>query len=212
MSKPGADHADFIPTRRTLLSRLKNLDDNESWRAFFNTYWKLIYGVALRAGLTSAEAQDVVQETVLAVTRSIGTFKYDPRACAFKTWLMRVTRSKVVNQFRSRDRHRLVQSLEGVPLDGGTPLDQIEDPSANVLEAAWEEEWAKNLMDAAIARVKRRVHAEQFQLFDFHVLKEWPVLKVSRTFEVSVGQVYLAKHRISKLLKKEVQTLETKGW
>jgi RNA polymerase sigma factor (sigma-70 family) len=211
MSKPDAARAEFIPTRRTLLSRLKNLDDNESWRTFFNTYWKLIYGVALRAGLTSPEAQDVVQETVLAVTRSIGTFKYDPNACAFKTWLMRVTRSRVLNQLRSRDKHRLVDPIEDLDLHGAH-LDQIADPSANALEAAWEEEWERNLMDAAIARVKRMVDAEQFQIFDFYVLKEWPVLKVSRTFGVSAGQVYLAKHRISKLLKQEVQTLETKGW
>ena len=57
--------ADFIPTRRTLLSRLKNFDDHLSWRNFFDTYWKLIYSVALKSGLRDAEAQEVVQETVI---------------------------------------------------------------------------------------------------------------------------------------------------
>jgi RNA polymerase sigma-70 factor (ECF subfamily) len=59
----------FIATRWSLLSRLRNLDDQASWQDFFNTYWKLIYGVALKAGLNDAEAQDVVQETVLTVVR-----------------------------------------------------------------------------------------------------------------------------------------------
>jgi RNA polymerase sigma factor (sigma-70 family) len=211
MNEPATQKTGFIPTRRTLLSRLKDLDDNESWRTFFNTYWKLIYGVALRAGLTSAEAQDVVQETVISVTKSIGTFKYDPNACAFKTWLMKVTRSRVLNQIRSNHRHRAVR----LDADEGTRtalMEQIPDPAVNGLEAAWEEEWEKNLMDAAITRVKRKVEAEQFQIFDFYMLKQWPVLKVSRTFGVSVGQVYLVKHRISKMIRKEVQTLESKGW
>src|SRR5580658_10178103 len=53
-----------IPTRRSLLSRLKNWNDNESWKTFFDTYWRLIYNTAVRAGLNDAEAQDVVQDTI----------------------------------------------------------------------------------------------------------------------------------------------------
>jgi len=58
---------ELIPTRRSLLSRLKDWDDQESWKDFFDTYWKLVYGVAIKAGLSDQEAQDVVQETVLSV-------------------------------------------------------------------------------------------------------------------------------------------------
>jgi hypothetical protein len=47
-------------TRASLLHRLKDLGDDKSWREFFLIYWKLIYTVAIRAGLTDAEAQDVV--------------------------------------------------------------------------------------------------------------------------------------------------------
>src|SRR5437867_10914593 len=54
---------EFIPTRQSLLSRLKNWDDKASWRDFFNTYWKLIYSIGLKAGMTAEEAQDLVQET-----------------------------------------------------------------------------------------------------------------------------------------------------
>lgn len=212
MSSPPPPAAEFIPTRRTLLSRLRNLDDQESWRTFFNTYWKLIYGVATKAGLSSAEAQDVVQETVLAVTRNIGEFKYDPSACAFKTWLLKVTRSRISNQFRSKNRHRAAHGSGADETWGTSLLEQIPDPAGSQLEAMWNEEWEKNLMDAAITRVKRKVDAEQFQIFDFYVLKGWPVLKVSQSFGVNVGQVYLTKHRVAKLIRREVQNLEAKGW
>jgi len=55
---------DLIPTQKSLLSRLKNWDDQSSWKTFFDTYWRLIYAFARRAGLGDAEAQDVVQFSV----------------------------------------------------------------------------------------------------------------------------------------------------
>ena len=39
-----------LATRRSLLSRLKQSDAEESWRQFFDTYWRLIYSTALGAG------------------------------------------------------------------------------------------------------------------------------------------------------------------
>jgi hypothetical protein len=69
---------DPIPTRYTLLSRLEDRGDQDSWKDFFDTYWRLIYSVAVKSGLTEAEAQDVVQETIISVARDIHKFKRDP--------------------------------------------------------------------------------------------------------------------------------------
>src|SRR5947207_15379471 len=44
---PEPEREEFIPTRQSFLSRLKSWDDQESWRQFFNTYWKLIYVAAV---------------------------------------------------------------------------------------------------------------------------------------------------------------------
>jgi Sigma-70 region 2 len=67
-----------LPTRASLLSRLHDLTDSDSWRAFFETYWRLLYNVARKSGLNDVEAQDVVQETVIAVARKMPEFRYDP--------------------------------------------------------------------------------------------------------------------------------------
>ena len=76
------------------------------------------------------------------------------------------------------------------------------------LESFWEQEWEANLLEAAMRRVKRRVKEEHYQIFDLYVLKQWPVRKVAQTLDVSVGQVYLAKHRISLLIRREIRALE----
>jgi len=84
-----------------------------------------------KAGLSPQETQDVVQETVLAATRNIGTFRYDPAACACKTWLLHVTRSRILNQYRRKNRDRAVQA----PTDesDATPLiERVADPAARL--------------------------------------------------------------------------------
>ena len=74
----------WIPTRRSLISRLRNWEDHTSWQEFFDTYWKLIYAVALKSGLNNTEAEDVVQETVLSIAKKMPSYEYDPARCSFK--------------------------------------------------------------------------------------------------------------------------------
>jgi len=207
MSLPSGDES--TPTRQSLLARLKNWEDKASWQDFFDTYWKLIYGVARRSGLKEAEAQDAVQETVLAVVRNIGRFEYDPARCSFKSWLMLITQQRIIWQLRKRvspaSPHAVHPSESTAP--GTDEIERIPDPASLDLTSVWDEEWQKNLFSAALERVKKKVRARQFQLFDLYVLQEWKAEEVARTLHVSVMQVYLAKHRISKLLAKEVQDL-----
>src|SRR2546429_595442 len=98
----GLDPGDSLQTRQSLLSRLRNWDDSESWNDFFTTYWRLIFNVAWKAGLTEAEAQEVVQLTVIEVSNKIGKFKYDPERGSFKKWLLQITRWRIQDQFRKR--------------------------------------------------------------------------------------------------------------
>jgi RNA polymerase sigma-70 factor (ECF subfamily) len=203
--------ADLIPTRKSLLGRLKDFEDNESWRDFFNTYWRLIYGFAIQRGLNHEEAQEVVQETVVAVAKSIGKFNYDPQVCSFKTWLLSVTRSKIANQFARRARHSAVASAPSDSSTGTGFLERIPDEQGAQLDKVWDAEWQKNLMDAAVQRVKRRVSIEQYQMFDLFVLKQWPARDVAKTLGVTIAHVYVANHRLSKLIRKEFEVLEAKG-
>jgi RNA polymerase sigma-70 factor (ECF subfamily) len=199
---------DFIPTRRSLLSRLKNWDDQESWRDFFNTYWKLIYGAAIKAGLTHAEAEEAVQETVITVTKKIKDLKYDPALGSFKGWLLNTTRWKIADQFRKRQRLDAPQPHRSDETRGTATIDRVPDPAGFDLDAVWDQEWEKNLVDAALQRVKRQVRPKQYQIFDLYVIRGWPVEKVTATLGVNTAQVYLAKHRISAAIKKEIQKLE----
>jgi RNA polymerase sigma-70 factor (ECF subfamily) len=198
-----------LPTRPSLLSRLKDLDDQESWRDFFDSYWNLIYRMAIVAGLTQAEAQDVVQETVITVAKNIQQFKYDPARGSFKGWLLQTTRWRIMDEFRKRG---TLPPQAPAPDPDNTrrtdPIERVPDPASRDFEQVYEEEWQKNLWNAALERVRRRVRPKQYQIFDLYVLQAWPVEKVRATLKVSTAQVYLAKLRLAARIKREVKRLE----
>lgn len=200
---------EFIPTRYSLLSRLQNWDDQESWKEFFDTYWRLIYSIALKSGLADAEAQDVVQETVICVAKDIHKFRRDRSLGSFKGWLRNLTRWRIAGQLRKRKPaiEQPERGLEhGLEAEG---LAQFPGPWNADLESAWETEWQSNLMEAALEHIKHRVKDEHYQMFDLNVVRQWPAKRVAQILEVNIAQVYLAKHRILALLKKEVRRLET---
>jgi RNA polymerase sigma factor (sigma-70 family) len=200
----------LLATRRSLVDRLENWEDRKHWQEFFDTYWKLIYSAARKSGLTDAEAQEVVQETVITVAKKVGKLRYDPAIGSFKGWLLQITRWRIADQFRKRDpaEGRRARSRD----DRATAtIERVPDPDAADLDALWEKEWQENLFTAAIARVKKKVDPKQFQIFDCYVRKEWPAQKVAAELRVSVGQVYLARHRVAALLKKEIKVLEKAG-
>ena len=194
---------DSIPTRYTLLSRLHDWDDQESWRVFFDTYWRLIYSVAIRSGLTEAEAQDAVQETVICVAKDIQKFKRDRSAGSFKGWLRNLTRWRIADQLRKRGRADLK-----VLVFTEEHAEVAQDSANGGLDELWEAEWRANLLEAATERVRLKVKEEHYQMFDLNVVKQLPAQQVAKRLGVNVGLVYLAKHRVSALIRKEVQLLE----
>lgn len=194
-------------TRRSLIMKLADWQDQRSWDEFYRTYWRLIYSVAMQAGLREQEAWDVVQETVLTIAKQARKNMYDPQRGSFKTWLWNVTRWRISDQFRQRRK----ETAPGVDAEGGEPvsLDFVSDSADSSFESIWEKEWQENLMKAALERVKMKVSPKQFQIFDYNVIRGMRAGEVHRKLGVSIAQVYLAKHRVGSLLNKEIRYLRS---
>lgn len=197
MAEPGDE---LIPTRATLIKRLKNWQDQASWQDFFDTYWSLIYGVALKGGLTRSEAEDVVQETLISVAKHMPTFKYDPSIGSFKGWLLNMTRWRITDHLRKR-KH---QSHDNQPEGDDTKIEREAAPTPPDLEKLWDVEWESNLLKAAVEKARRRLDPSQYQIFDFYVNKDWPPEKVAEKLSIPIAQVYLAKHRVTEAIRQEV--------
>ena len=198
-----------IATRASLLARLKNPEDQRSWEDFFNTYSRMIYGLAARSGLSDAEAQDALQETVIKVAEKMPNFQYDPAIGSFKSWLLTIARSRIIDTFRRRQRERARIVSNPNPASGTVAIERIADPASLNLDAIWEQQWKEGLLEAAVDRVRRRVSPKQFQLYDCNVRKQWPAEKVARMLGVTTAQVHLAKHRVTLLIKQQIRHIET---
>jgi RNA polymerase sigma-70 factor (ECF subfamily) len=205
---------DSYPTNPSLVRRLANTQDHQSWQEFNDLYGKLILGFAVKAGLTEDEAQEVVQETLIAAARHLPEFRYDPKKCSFKTWLLNMSNWRVQDQLRKRQSPSAPQPAHLPRDEEGTrtaTIERVPDPAGTGLETIWEDEWKKTLLDAALARVKPQVELKQWQIFDLYALKDWSVTDVAKALGISSGRVYLVKHRVSVLIKKELKRLERRA-
>ncbi len=202
--RPGWDAA-LAATRHSLLTRLKRTDDHDGWQRFFDTYAGVIRALAIRSGLSATEADDALQETLLSVAREMPGFRYDPAKGSFKAWLFQIARRRIVDQFRRRARQR----RDGD--DAGDVIANLPDGEADSLNQLWEDEWRQNQLQIAVERVKPKVAARQWQMFDLAALQNWPTEHICDLLGVNRAQIYMARMRIGRLLKAEMQALRPDG-
>lgn len=204
-----AEHSS-IQTRPSLLNRLSVGDDAEGWQEFYRVYGKLVRDFAIKAGLSDTEADEVVQETAIAVSRHLPEFRYDPEVCRFKTWLLNQTSWRIKDQLRKRERaERLVEAAPAPAPDKDrtATIERVADPAAVNLDALFETEWRRNLLEAALETIKTKFSLKQIQIFDLHAQKEWPARDVAKSLGVTLANVYVTKHRISAALRKEMERM-----
>ena len=87
-------------------------------------------------------------------------------------------------------------------------IDKVPDPAGNELDAMWEQEWQTNLLEAAVAQVKRTMDPQKYQIFDLYVNKGCSPEQVAAQFGISANLVYVTKHRVTEAIKAEVERLE----
>ena len=196
---------DASSTRKTLIERLRKTNsDTRSWSEFYDLYWKLVYSVALKAGLSPVDAEDAVQETFLKVSKHIKKFNYDPRKGRFRNWLCLITKQQVANHFRKANK------LPELPAfwneDPEKPFTEIPDPT-DQWDEIWEAEDRKHTMHLALTRLKDKVKPKPYQIFLAHCIKGMAVEEVSELLEVSANEVYLAKSRVMPMFEEEIKAL-----
>jgi RNA polymerase sigma-70 factor (ECF subfamily) len=179
------------------------LEDQQSWTEFCALYRKLIQSIALRSGLSDAEAQDVVQETFIIAARKIPNFRYDSTRGSFKSWIALITRRRIEKQLKKR----LLTSPSPADSTRTSTLHRL--PAPDSFQSTWDAEWERNLQTTALNRVKARLKPKQFQMFDLYALKGWSISEVGRALGVSATHVYVNKHRVLRQLRQELSRLQS---
>jgi RNA polymerase sigma-70 factor, ECF subfamily len=185
-----------MDTPPSLLERVRRPTDQEAWNRFVQLYTPLLLHWARRLGLQDPDAADLVQDVFAILVRRLPEFRYQPRQ-RFRGWLWTIT----VNKWRERRRVR-------------TATPQADDPGrldelavADGAEGMAEDEYRRYLTRRALEVMKAEFQPATWQAFWETVVDERPTAEVARELGLSENAVYLAKGRVLRRLRRELDGL-----
>ncbi len=191
-------------TRVSLLLRLRDSHDHEAWVEFVSLYESVIYRLLRRHGLQDADAREVMQEVLLAVSRSVDRWDPDRDRGSFRGWLRRVARNLVINWVKRGQRH--------VPATGDSGLqamlDRLPDP-AEPESAEFDHELRRALFQRAAEQVREEVQPATWQAFWRMAVEGATPAETARQLGMSAGAVRVAKCRVLARLQVAVRELES---
>ncbi len=184
-------------TRKTLLDRVKDRDDNEAWTEFYGLYAPLLFRYARARGLREGDADEVRDECLEVIARKMGDFEYDRSRGRFKGWLYRIASGKVVDLLRKRQEVRAdTGDLMSVPDPAPTP------------DEVWQREWKEEHLRQSLERARRRVPTRDFEVFRMLLEEECPVPEVCDRLGINANQVYKAKGRVLRRVREALDTID----
>jgi RNA polymerase sigma-70 factor (ECF subfamily) len=190
------------PTSPTLLGRLARFPtDQAAWAEFAERYGRKIYGWCRHWHLQEADAEDVTQQVLLKLARTLRTFSYDPTR-SFRAWLKTVTH------------HAWRDFLEGCnrPDTGSGDtriLERLQTLQArDQLVDELDEEFARDLLDEAMTRVQLRVQPHTWQAFHLLAVEGRSGAEAAQRLNMKVATVFVARSKVQKMLQEEVRKLE----
>jgi RNA polymerase sigma-70 factor (ECF subfamily) len=188
-----------LDTSATMLARVQNPADRQAWEEFVARYGPRIRQWCRRWNLQEADADDVTQEVLLRLAQKLRDFRYDP-ARSFRAWLKTVTHHAWRN-FVDAQRKGVGSgdsAVQGL-------LNAVEAPESLVEHL--DEEFERALTEEAMVRVRARVAPHTWEAFRLLVYDQLPGAEVAPRVNMQVAMVYVARSKVQKMLKEEIDQL-----
>jgi len=187
-------------TTTTILDRLASEGDEEIWRAFDERFRPILYTFALRLGLSSADAADTAQESLVRFLMAYREGRYRRERGRLSSWLIGIARLCAAE-------HRRL-AARGAVVGGTSKLGDI--PAATELDAAWSESCRQQILRQALERLRRGTRMDERTITAFErLLAGRSANEVADELAMSTNDVYLAKHRCLRALRAVVEELRT---
>ncbi len=190
-------------THISLLARLTGGRDQTAWAEFSDRYQELIRSFARRQGLSPTDQDDVVQDVMLALTKAMPGFAYDPGKGKFRSYLKTITLHSI---YRSSCQKSGAAPLRDVSTFSGTPV------AGDPVEEAWEAEWRSYHLRSAMKTIRTEFSSSDLAAFDAYVGEGKPAEATATDLGISLDRVYQAKSRILKRLGEVIEAqIEEEG-
>jgi RNA polymerase sigma-70 factor (ECF subfamily) len=191
---PSTGSGKMHTTPASLLERLRQPAQQAAWERFVHLYTPLFFHWARRLGFEGHEAADLVQDVFTLLVEKLPEFRYDP-AKRFRGWLWTLT----LNRCRERQR------CQGVQLTAdGEALSQVAAPAVDGLA---DEEYRLYLTRRALELMQAEFQPPTWKAFWEYVVNQRPAAEVAKELAMSENAVYLAKGRVLRCLREELEGL-----
>lgn len=182
-------------TRASLILRLCDAEDTAAWTEFTEIYVPVVLRLAQRHGLQLADAEDLVQEVLSAVARSVATWTANERRGKFRAWLYRIARNHAID-FLTRRKHR---AWAAGGESAGYVLGSLEQQEEVTSE--FNLEYRREVFRWASAQVQGTVSERTWRAFWMTSVLDQSVNEVGEQLQMSAGSVYIARSRVMKRLR-----------
>lgn len=189
-------------TTTSFLMDLHNPQNEAAWRRFYARYTPMLLSYARRVGLSDADAQDVVADTLATFIQAYWAGRYRRDKGRLKSWLGGIARNKALKRLTRRTHASL---SAGDPGDDSRPL---EPAAPDDRDEAFEREWQLERLNQALEILRLESDPNTYQAFDLYALKDWPVAKVASFLDMTTNAVFICKHRCLKRLRRIVENLD----
>jgi RNA polymerase sigma factor (sigma-70 family) len=194
-------------TRPSLMLRLRDPQDQQAWTQFVSIYEPLVLRMLRQRGLQEADARDVSQQVILAVTQAVDEWQQDGGEASFRRWLFTIARNLAL-KFIQRGQTNKV-GRRGV---GGSDmmilLKSLPEPEHRTV-VAFDDEYRNEIFDLAAERAQSEFRESTWQAFWRTCVLGEPIAEVAASLKVTTGNVYVARSRVIARLRRIVEEYET---
>lgn len=192
---PNLQLPSMVTTRNSLLMQMKSSRESDAWHRFVELYTPLVFRWVSDLGVDGADRNDVVQEVFVVLLGKVSGFQYDSKR-SFRGWLRTITLNKTRDLFRRKQRKT-----------EPTFLERIESATDDETEWLTERDYHQTLAKTAMQLMKHHFSETTWQACWEHVAEGRSASEVAKQLGISANAVYLARGRVLKRLRQELDGL-----
>lgn len=197
---PSAEAIFATRTTTWMLDALRDPGNEPVWTQFDARYRPVLTGLARRLGLGEAQAEEVAQQSLSEFVRAYREGRYDRAKGRLSSWILGIAHHSTLHALRAGRRETSI---------GNTALTGLVDP--HELRSIWEDERDRAILARAMSvlRDESTVDDRTLLAFELFGLRGVPATEAATRCGMSVDQVYVAKSRVTKHLRRLVEEMTT---
>lgn len=188
-------------TSKTLIIRLKEQNDNLAWERFSTTYTPFISSLIKKFGIKQEDTEELTQDVLVKVWKTLSTFLYERERCKFRTWLSRICKNTSINFLNSKKNKQAQQTVSKID-------DLLSLTSANSpIEASIEQEWKLFIANQAWNSVSQQFSDLHLNIYSF-MMEGNSAASTAKKFGIKENTAFIYRKSVQEAMTHSIKRLQ----